>query len=323
MKLGVLTNVVGEMPLAEALAYFKRLGVQMVEIGCGGYPGKQHCDPEVLLGDKDALDRFVETVKNSGMEISALSCHGNPVHPNHKTAEKFDRDMRNAVLMAEALGIHQINGFSGCPGDCPDSLYPNWVVCAWPEDNAKILEYQWNEVLIPYWKDFVSFAKAHGVIKIGLEMHQAFCVYNTETLLRLREAVGPEIGANLDPSHLIWQGMDPIAVIRKLGGEAIFHVHAKDTKIDAANAAVNGILDAKSYADEIHRSWIFRSIGYGHDELFWKDFVSNLRLVGYYYVLSIEHEDSLLSKNEGLVKAIDVLKRAIPFEEKMTSMRWI
>ena len=154
-------------------------------------------------------------------------------------------------------------------------------------------------------------------------MHQAFCVYNTETLLRLREAVGPEIGANLDPSHLIWQGMDPIAVIRKLGGEAIFHVHAKDTKIDAANAAVNGMLDAKSYADEIHRSWIFRSIGYGHDELFWKDFVSNLRLVGYDYVLSIEHEDSLLSKNEGLVKAIDVLKRAIPFEEKMTSMRWI
>ena len=178
-------------------------------------------------------------------------------------------------------------------------------------------------MLIPYWKEFVAFAKAHGVDKIGLEMHQAFCVYNTETLLRLREAVGPEIGANLDPSHLIWQGMDPIAVIRKLGGEAIFHVHAKDTKIDAANAAVNGVLDAKSYADEIHRSWIFRSIGYGHDELFWKDFVSNLRLVGYDYVLSIEHEDSLLSKNEGLVKAVDVLKRAIPFEDKMTSMRWI
>ena len=147
MKLGVLTNVVGEMPLADALAYFKRLGVQMVEIGCGGYPGKQHCDPEVLLNDKAAFDRFVETIKNSGMEISALSCHGNPVHPNHKVAEKFDKDMRSAVLMAEALGIHQINGFSGCPGDCPDSMYPNWVVCAWPEDNAKILEYQWNERL--------------------------------------------------------------------------------------------------------------------------------------------------------------------------------
>ena len=154
-------------------------------------------------------------------------------------------------------------------------------------------------------------------------MHQGFCVYNTYTLKKLREAVGPEIGANLDPSHLIWQGMDPIKVIRALGGDAIFHVHAKDTKIDPINAPIDGTLDTRSYSDEIHRSWIFRSIGYGHDELFWKDFVSQLRLVGYDYVLSIEHEDSLMSKNEGLVKACDVLKRAITFEDRMTDMRWI
>ena len=178
-------------------------------------------------------------------------------------------------------------------------------------------------MLIPYWKDFVAFAKAHGVNKIALEMHQGFCVHNTYTLKKLREAVGPEIGANLDPSHLIWQGMDPIQVIRALGGEAIFHVHAKDTKIDPINAPIDGTLDARPYNDELHRSWIFRSIGYGHDELFWKDFVSQLRLVGYDYVLSIEHEDSLMSKNEGLVKACDVLKRAITFEDKMTTMRWI
>ena len=176
--------------------------------------------------------------------------------------------------------------------------------------------------LVETCKQACKAAKAHGVNKIALEMHQGFCVYNTYTLKKLREAVGPEIGANLDPSHLIWQGMDPIQVIRALGGEAIFHVHAKDTKIDPINAPIDGTLDYRPYGDEIHRSWIFRSIGYGHDELFWKDFVSQLRLVGYDYVLSIEHEDSLMSKNEGLVKACDVLKRAITFEDKMTEARW-
>jgi Sugar phosphate isomerases/epimerases len=324
MKLGVLTNIVGtDMSLKEALAYFKGMGIQMVEIGAGGYPGKDHCDPGVLLNDETAFNDFVNTVKESGLEISALSCHGNPVHPNKEIAKQFDDDMRNTILMAEKLGIHQINCFSGCPGDSDGSAYPNWVTCAWPEDFAAILDYQWNEILIPYWKEFVSFAKAHGVNKIALEMHQGFCVYNTYTMKKLRDAVGPEIGANLDPSHLIWQGMDPIKVIRELGGEAIFHVHAKDTKIDPINAPINGVLDTQSYADEINRSWIFRSIGYGNDELYWKDFVSNLRLVGYDYVISIEHEDSFMSKNEGLVKAVDVLKRAITFEDKMTDLRWV
>ncbi|WP_322172570.1 sugar phosphate isomerase/epimerase family protein [Acutalibacter caecimuris] len=323
MKLGILSNVIGETPLQEALAYFKSLGAQMVEIGCGGYPGKDHCDPGVLLHDEEKFNAFVTTVKESGLEISALSCHANPIHPNKEIAKSFDDDLHNAVLMAEKLGIHQINTFSGCPGDCPESKNPNWIVCAWPNEFPEVLEWQWNEVLIPYWKNFVAFAKEHGVNKIAFEMHQGFCVHNTRTLLRLREAVGPEIGANLDPSHLFWQGMDPLAVVRELGGEAIFHVHAKDAKIDPWNTAVNGTLDTISYADELHRSWIFRSIGYGHDELFWKDFVSQLRLVGYDYVLSIEHEDSLMSKNEGLVKACDVLNRSITFEDKMTEARWI
>lgn len=322
MKLGVLSNVIGETPLKEALAYFKSLGAQMVEIGCGGYPGKDHCDPAVLLHDEAKFQEFVDTIKESGLQISALSCHANPIHPNKEIAKQFDDDLHDAVLMAEKLGIHQINTFSGCPGDGPDAKYPNWVVCAWPGEYLEVLEWQWNEVLIPYWKKFVEFAKAHGVNKIAFEMHQGFCVHNTRTLLRLREAVGPEIGANLDPSHLFWQGMDPLKVIRELGGDAIFHVHAKDAKIDPTNAAINGTLDTIPYTDEINRSWIFRSIGYGHDELFWKDFVSQLRLVGYDYVLSIEHEDSLMSKNEGLVKACDVLNRAITFEDKMTTVRW-
>lgn len=323
MKLGVLTNVVGDMPLAEALDYFKGKGIQAIELGAGGYPGKDHCNPEVLLNNEEEFAKFKKTIDDSGLIVSALSCHGNPVHPNKEIAKQFDKDMRDTVLMAEKMGIHQINCFSGCPGDCEESKNPNWVVCAWPNDYGEILEYQWNEVLVPYWKEFVEFAKAHGVNKIALEMHQGFAVYNTYTLKKLRDAVGPEIGANLDPSHLIWQGMDPIAVIRALGSEAIFHVHAKDTKIDPFESAVNGVLDTRSYADELNRAWIFRSIGYGNGEEYWKDFLSNLRLVGYDYVISIEHEDSLMSKNEGLDKAVDVLKRSIMFEDKMTDLRWV
>ena len=308
MKLGVLTNVVGNMPLEDALKYFKSMGIQMVEIGCGGYPGKDHCDPEVLLHDEAKYQEFCDTIKKYDMEVSAFSCHGNPIHPNKELAAAYDKDMRNAVLMAEKYGLHQINCFSGCPGDCETSQYPNWVVCAWPDDFGKILEYQWK-ILVDYWKNFVAFAKEHGVNKIALEMHQGFCVYNTETLLKLREAVGPEIGANFDPSHLIWQGMDPVAVIRELGGDAIFHVHAKDTRLDKYNMA--------------HRSWIFRSVGYGNDLLYWKDIISALRLVGYDYAISIEHEDSLMSQNEGLMKAVETLKSAIIFEPKMTETRWI
>ena len=291
MKLGVLTNVVGNMPLEDALKYFKSMGIQMVEIGCGGYPGKDHCDPEVLLHDEAKYQEFCDTIKKYDMEVSAFSCHGNPIHPNKELAAAYDKDMRNAVLMAEKYGLHQINCFSGCPGDCETSQYPNWVVCAWPDDFGKILEYQWK-ILVDYWKDFVAFAREHGVNKIALEMHQGFCVYNTETLLKLR-------------------------------GDAIFHVHAKDTRLDKYNMAKNGALDTKSYADEAHRSWIFRSVGYGNDLLYWKDIISALRLVGYDYAISIEHEDSLMSQNEGLMKAVETLKSAIIFEPKMTETRWI
>ena len=175
-------------------------------------------------------------------------------------------------------------------------------------------------MLIPYWKDMSEFAKAHGVDKIAFEMHPGFCVYNTDTMLRIREAVGPTLGANFDPSHLIWQGMDPVAVIRALG-DAIFHVHAKDTKMDKYNTAKTGVLDTKPYGDEINRAWIFRSVGYGNDEVYWKDIVSNLRLVGYDHVLSIEHEDSLMSQNEGLSKAVEMLKRVL-IKENPAEMWW-
>ena len=321
MKLGVLTNMLGDWPLEKALAYFTSLGIEMVEIGAGGYPGKQHADPEVLLNSETELQKFKDLIAKYNVGISAISCHGNPVHPNKAVAKQFDFEMRQAILLAEKLGIHQINTFSGCPGDCPTSENPNWVTCPWPNEFTDILDYQWNDVLLPYWTDFVKFAADHGVDKIGFELHPGFCVYNTESMLRIRKEVGPALGANLDPSHLIWQGMDPVAVIRALG-DAIFHFHAKDTKVDKYNTAVNGVLDTKPYGDEIHRSWVFRSVGYGNDELYWKEIISNLRMVGYDHAISIEHEDSIMSQREGLERAVSMLKRCI-IGEQPGDMWWV
>ena len=315
MKLGVFSPALADKSLDDALTYLEEQGAEMIELGTGGYPGTAHCDAAQLIRDDEKLAEFKATMAKHHIQISALSCHGNPIHPNKEIAKQFDDTIRDTILLAEKLGITQINTFSGCPGDSEDAKYPNWVTCPWPDDYSKILEWQWNEVLIPYWKKTVAFAKEHGVTKIGLELHPGFCVYNSYTLLKLRNAVGEEIGANLDPSHLIWQGMDPVAVIRELG-PAIFHFHAKDTKIDQINTAVNGVLDTQHYSDEIHRSWIFRSVGYGMDETKWKEIISTLRLVGYDYAISIEHEDSLMTPYEGLGKAISFLKGILIFESK-------
>ena len=321
MKLGVLAVLFGNKTLADACAHLKNLGVETVEIGCGGFPGKAHCDPAKLLADESALQEFVDTVKNSGLEISALACHGNMVHPNKEIADGYIADFKNAVLLAEKIGIDTVITFSGCPGDCPESKYPNWVTCPWPEDFLAVLDYQWNEVLVPFWKDMAAYCRSHGVTRIAFEMHPGFCVYNPETLLKLRAAVGPEIGANFDPSHLVWQGMDPVAAIRELRG-VIYHFHAKDTKIDKYNTAKNGVLDTKHYGDEANRSWIFRSVGYGMNEPVWREMMSELVLAGYDRSVSIEHEDSLMAPEEGLAKAVELLKRVIIHEGKPTEIWW-
>ncbi|MBO5077474.1 MAG: sugar phosphate isomerase/epimerase [Clostridia bacterium] len=314
MKLGVLTVVLGEMTTKDAMKYLAEQGVQCVEIGCGGYPGKAHADPKVLLSDPVKLEEFKAEIYGNGLEISAFSCHGNPVHPDKKIAAAFHEDFVDAILLAEKLGVKRIVGFSGCPGDSPDSKYPNWVTCPWPEDFLKILDWQWNEVLIPYWKRMAEFASAHGIEKIAFEMHPGFCVYNPETLLKLRAAVGDIIGANVDPSHLFWQGIDPVEAIRKLG-DAVYYFHGKDVALDAANISKDGVLDTKHYGNVLDRAWVFRTMGYGHDFKVWKDIVSMLKKVGYDDVISIEHEDSLMSPKEGLAKAISFLKEVLIFEQ--------
>ena len=321
MKLGVLTNLFGKMSLEEALTKFEALGIEAAEIGCGGYPGKAHCDPKILLNDKKALDEFKATLARHHIELSNLSAHGNPVHPDKKIAKAFHDDFIDAVLLAEKLGVDTVVTFSGCPGGSPEDKTPNWATCAWPDDFLAVLDYQWNEVLIPYWKKTAEFARNHGVTKIAFEMHPGFCVYNPETMLRIREAVGETLGANFDPSHLIWQGIDPVAAIKALEG-AIYHFHAKDTKLDKYNVAKFGVLDTKHYSDEAHRSWIFRSVGYGNGLDYWRDIISALRLVGYDKVMSIEHEDSLMTPEEGLRHAVEFLKQSIIKDPKPGSISW-
>lgn len=322
MKLGVLTNLMRDKSLEEVLKYLSELGVEAVELGCGGYPGKDHANPEILLKDDKKVDELKALIKKYNMTISALSCHANPIHPDKAVAKSFDDDLTDAILLAEKMGVDTINTFSGCPGDCDESKNPNWVTCAWPDEYMRILDWQWNEKLIPYWKKKAAFANEHGVTKIALEMHPGFCVYNPESALRLRAAVGDTIGVNFDPSHLIWQGIDPVAAIKTLGkAGAIYHFHAKDTKVDKQNTAENGVLDTKPYSDEINRSWIFRSCGYGNDYSYWKEMVSALIMVGYDNALSIEHEDSLMSMNEGLEKAVAFLKQVI-IKEKLSGMWW-
>ena len=320
MELSVMSPVLNQMNTEEAIKYLASLGVDSLEIGAGGYPGKAHLDPKEMLADPAKLEAFKTLLQKYNMKLSAVACHGNPVHPNKEIAAKFHEEFVDAMKVAVALGVDTVIGFSGCPGDCANSENPNWVTCAWPPEYVDILEWQWNEVLIPYWKETAKLAKEIGIKKIAFEMHPGFCVYNPATLLRLRAAVGDIIGANVDPSHLFWQGIDPCEAIKVLG-DAIYHFHAKDTKIDDANTAKNGVLDTQSYGDILHRSWVFRTVGYGHSPEVWKNIISTLKCVGYDGAISIEHEDGLMSPKEGLEKAIAFLKDTIIYE-KAGEMWW-
>ncbi len=303
MKLSVLTVVLYHKTLEESLQYLNNLGVHSIELPTGGNPGKTHCDPKDYLGKPEKIQELKSLFQKYDMSICALSTHGNGIHPNPQIAREAKEDLENSILLAEQLGVDTVITFSGCAGDSDTATHSNWVTCAWPTEYAELLKWQWEEKLIPFWKEEAAFAQKHGVRKIALELHPGFMVYNTETLLRLRAAVGDTIGANFDPSHLYWQGMDPIAAARALRG-AIYHVHAKDTKIDEQNTKVNGVLDTKSLADIQNRSWIFRTVGYGHSEGWWRDFISELKIGGYDGAVSIEHEDALMSPEEGLEKAI-------------------
>ncbi|MHB1957669.1 MAG: sugar phosphate isomerase/epimerase family protein [Acidobacteriaceae bacterium] len=318
MRVGVFTPLLAQLPLQDVLMKLKTLDICTVELGTGNYVGDAHCKLS-MLDNSNQLAEFKAILADRGCGISALSCHGNPLHPNQARAQLARETSRRTILLAEKLGVSVVVDFSGCPGDSPQSTAPNWVTCPWPPDYLDVLDWQWNEVVAPYWIEQGAFAAQHNV-KIAIEMHPGFVVYSPETMLRLRSIAGPAVGCNYDPSHMFWQGIDPIAAIRVLG-DAILHVHAKDTQLYPANLPRTGVLDTKPYIDERNRGWIFRTCGYGHGAEWWKEFVSTLRMFGYDGVLSIEHEDSLMSPEEGLTKAAQFLRELV-IEQQPTTPWW-
>src|SRR3954469_2806870 len=318
MRVGVFTPLLSQLPLEKVLEKLKALNISTVELGTGNYPGDPHCKLSMLDNDKE-LKEFKKKLDDNGFGISALSCHGNPLHPNPKIAKGYQETSRKTVLLAKKLGVPVVVDFSGCPGDSPASKQPNWVTCPWPPEYLEILKWQWDEVVTPYWKQHAKLAGEHGV-KIAVEMHPGFVAYNPETMLRLRSIAGNNVGCNYDPSHLFWQQIDPIRAIRVLK-DAIFHVHAKDTQLYSDNLVRTGVLDTKPYTEERDRAWIFRTCGYGHGAEWWSEFISTLRMFGYDSVLSIEHEDSLLSPAEGLTKAANFLN-SIVVREKPAAAWW-
>jgi len=319
MRVGVFTPLLSQFTLDQVIEKLKTLDISTFELGTGNYPGDPHCKLS-MLQDKAALKTFKQKLADNGFTISALSSHGNPLHPDPAVAKAYIETSRKTILLAEKLEVGVVVDFSGCPGDSDKAKYPNWVTCPWPPEYLDVLAWQWEKKTLPYWTKHAKFAADHGV-KVAIEMHPGFVVYSPETMLRLRDACGPAIGCNYDPSHMFWQSIDPIKAIRVLG-DSIFHVHAKDTQIYDYNLPKTGVLDTKKYTDEKNRAWIFRTCGYGHAYGWWTEFISTLRMFGYDHVLSIEHEDTLMSSEEGLTKAASFLNQ-IMIKEGTTAAWWV
>lgn len=321
MKLGVFTPLFNQLSFEEMIDAVAKKGLQTVEIGTGGYPGNAHLDIESLLASSAARKEYLAKLADKGLEISALSCHNNPISPIASVAQEADELLRKTIKLASLMNIPVVNGFSGIAGGNATDTQVNWPVLPWPTEYEDNYNYQWDQKLIPYWKGINTDAEAAGV-KIGIELHGGFLAHTPYTMLKLREGAGKAIGCNLDPSHLWWQGIDPVAAIKILGKEnAIHHFHAKDTYLDQDNINMYGLTDMQPYGDVQTRAWTFRSVGCGHDLKEWSDIISALRLYGYDYVLSIEHEDPIMSVDEGLTRAVTNLQ-SIMIKDQPSDMWW-
>ena len=308
MKIGMITDSLPEMDFEAMLAVAARLEMDMLEFGCGNWSSAPHIELDRLLESAPARRDFRDRVAAYGIEISALNCSGNPVHPGD-AGRRHDEVTRKTIRLAGLLGVDRVVMMSGCPG-APGDSHANWITTEWPPEVREVLRWQWDDVLIPYWRGLVAYAGQQGVNRLCLELHGYQNVYNVATLMRLRDAVGETVGANLDPSHLMWMGADPLAAIRALG-DAIYHVHAKDTYVDPTVSGLNGRLETKPGDAPRHRAWNYVTIGYGHGEVWWRQFCAALKLVGYNDVLSIEHEDTAMSPLEGVTKSVRLLREAM------------
>jgi sugar phosphate isomerase/epimerase len=310
IPIGVFDPVYKDLSMDAMLEKVSALGLEAMEIGTGGYPEAHHCPLDELLADASKAKAWQKKFEDRGIHVATLSCHGNPIHPDPEHAKKDAETFRKTVLLAERLGVKVIVGFSGCPGGSASDTQPNWVTYRWPPEYAAMQDWQWKERVVPYWKEAAKFAREHGIHKLAFEMHPNFVVYNPRTLLKLREAVGEEIGANCDLSHLFWQGCDPVEVIQFLGKQgAIYHAHMKDTAFYPDNVNKYGVLNfAFETADLPLASETFRAVGYGHGAELWKSIIKAYMDIGYQGILSIENEDPILAGEVGVERAAYVLK---------------
>ncbi|MBA4774993.1 MAG: sugar phosphate isomerase/epimerase [Rhizobiales bacterium] len=308
MKLGFVSDSLGGLPFDEMLDHARRLGVSGVEVNTCGWSTAPHFDLPGILKDGNVRKDFLASFADRGLEVISLNANGNPLHP---TDPAQGQGLEDTIRAAGELGVSTVCSMSGLPAGNATDTMPNWVVSSWPPETQAILRYQWEEKLIPYWTRIAALAKEHGVERIALELHGNQCVYNVPSLLRLREAVGPVIGANLDPSHLFWMGADPLVAAEALG-EAVYHVHAKDTFLNSPKQAVGSLLENGSLMDIPARSWSYITLGFGHGEEWWRQFCYRLKMAGYDGWLSIEHEDVLLNSLEGLEKSVALLQAVMP-----------
>jgi sugar phosphate isomerase/epimerase len=305
MKLCAVSDSLGHLSFKEAAKASADLGLAALEIGMGNWSAAPHADLQSLLKSKEKRQEFLSVLEENGLSLAALNCSGNQLHP--VDGERQSTIVYETVRVAGLLGVRTIVLMSGLPAGGPNDLRPNWVTSAWPLENGEILEWQWNEKLLPFWEKLAASAKENGVTKLCIEMHGHQLVYNVPTLLKLRKEIGQTVGANLDPSHLFWMGADPLVAIDALG-DAIHHVHAKDTYMNQAALDLTGRLDTIGHEKVKDRAWSYITLGYGHGEQWWREFCYRLRLNGYDGWLSIEHEDVVLSRMEGMRRSIDLLK---------------
>lgn len=325
MKLGAISSTLRQFDFAGNLAQFRDRGIGAVEIACAGFHDVTYGEPgallaEKLLGDKRELDRFHKLVDSHGLEISALAVHGEPLSPDPAKSDEYRHQFRRACELAEALGVSRVTLLAGLPEGGPGDTTPNWITCPFPYSLPESYRWQWEERVIPYWREQAAVADAHGV-RLCFEMHPGDVVHNPETLMRLRDALGPIAGCNFDPSHLFWQGIDPLEALRFLGTDVVYHVHAKDSMVEQHNVRLNGFLDPKPFDDVRGRAWTFRTPGWGHDEGFWRALVATLRLIGYDDVISLEIEgDEYMDPVEGLDQAVRFLQPLIL--ERQPGVQW-
>ncbi|PDT42624.1 MULTISPECIES: sugar phosphate isomerase/epimerase family protein [Sinorhizobium] len=308
MKLGFVSDSLGGLAFDALLDNAARLGVSGVEVNTGGWSTAPHFDLEAMKASADARRSFMKSFESRGLEIIALNANGNPLHP---TQPEQGECLKDTIRVAGGMGIKTVCAMSGLPAGRAGDLMPNWVVSSWPPETQEILRYQWEEKLLPFWMEIAALARASGVERIALELHGNQCVYNVPSLLKLRAAIGPVIGANLDPSHLFWMGADPLVATEALG-EAVYHVHAKDTMLNAPIQATTSLLENGSLMNIPARSWSYITLGFGHGEEWWRQFCYRLKMAGYDGWLSVEHEDVLLNSLEGLEKSVALLKGVMP-----------